>query len=483
MNRLMIFLMVWTNGASAAVTVDPTPSPVPVQILGLAEYLQQVATADPEARALRSAIQVAELRMREADVPYSPEFYGEYRLYDNKAQPTNLFAPSRTQGRDWKSGVRTTKSLIGLNADLFYTTQNQRLGGLSPLVPAITSYELPQLGLTLTQSLWRDGFGAASRSSASAARAASRQALLDARFKLKNLLLKAENTYWSIVSYGEVIRLQQENVDRARRLRDYMRGKLNQKLVDDVDYLQAQASFESRELEHKTSLDQRALSARLFNTLRGVESDQIETLAELPKGDFLLKTTRDPNKRMSREDFRSIFEAARMMENDAQSKESIIKPQLDLVGTVSTNGMDGKTTTAYEESLTDKYPNWSIKVVFSMPLDYHLISDMRRSYKVAREQATNTMAQSEYDERRAWNDLIAQNRESQGRFEKAQSIETIQTQLVQRERQRLLDGRSTTFQTTTFETQLAGAQIARVQAQLDLVQKHNLIKQFEEHPR
>jgi outer membrane protein TolC len=480
--RYLIAISLLSTGPVGAVTANPVSVAPIAPTLGLAEYLEQVQRANPEARAARDAIQVAELQMRQSSVPFSPELYADYTLFDNKAPPPNKFMPARTIGRNWDVGVRT-KTVIGLDGKAYYSTSNSQLIGLSPQVPATTSYEQPQFGLSLTQHLWRDGFGGATRQQVAAQDATSRKALLDAKFKLKNLLLQAENTYWSLVSYGEIIRLQQENIDRARRLRDYMKTKLNQRLVDDVDFLQAQASLESRELEHRTSVDQRAVLARQFNTLRGAEGDQIDALSDLPKGDLLLKTARDPSKRMSREDFRAIFESARTLEGNARFAQGNIAPQLDLVGSVSTNGMDGKTSNAYQQSFTDKYPNLSIGVSFSIPLDYRLIRDMRRSYNVARQNAEDMMAQSEYSERRAWEDLVQQNHESQGRFEKAQSIETISTELVQRERQRLMDGRSTTFQTTTFETQLAGAQIARVQAQLDLVQKHNLIKQFEEHPR
>lgn len=311
-------------------------------------------------------------------------------------------------------------------------------------------------------------------------RASSRRALLDAKLQLKNLTLQAENTYWSVVSFTEIIRLQQENVERARRLRDYMKQKVAQRLMDDVDFLQAAASCESRELEHKTSSDARSVAVRALNTLRGRNDDDVETLSELPKGDLLMKAVKDPSKRMTREDFRSIYEYSKITEGQALSAESQIAPQLDLVAGISGNGMDGKSTTAYREAAAGKYPNWNVGVIFSLPLDYRLIGSMRQSYRTARASARDWAEQAEYGERRAWDDLLKQNQESQDRFRRAVGIEEIQSRLVERERKRLLDGRSTTFQTTTIETALAASQISRVQAQLDLIQKHNLIKQFEE---
>jgi outer membrane protein TolC len=455
--------------------------PVPPAQLTLSSYLEQVKTGSAETRAAIESIQSLELRVKEPEGPYSPEFYSEYHLFDNRTLPTNDMSPQESKGRQWKTGIRD-QTTFGLKADAYFTSQRTTLGGVKqfPGMNFMTDYEQSSFGLNLQQSLWRDAFGEASRAERDGKKAAIRIDLLKQKFMLKNLLLRAENTYWSLVSYNQIVKLQEENVDRAKRLRDWMGQRAKMRLFDDVDAMQAEAAFQQRDLELQTSTNDRAAMLRQFNTLRGRNEESAETLAELPTSEFMLKTANDKSKRMSREDFQIVYEQAQASEAQSRATLSQLHPQLDLVGGIAGTGTDPVTSAAMNDASQGRHPSWSVGLQFSIPLDYSLISDIKHSYQAQKRAAADIREQARFNEERAWDDLLKQNREAQGIFERAISLEKLQTELVKRERQRLLNGRTTTFQSLTIEQNLALAQIARVRAQLGLLQLHNLIKQFEE---
>lgn len=448
--------------------------------LGLPEYLEQVKAKSPAARAALDGIESARLRLNEAEVPFSPELYSEYRLFDDQKEATNNFSPRFTRGRVWKVGVRK-QTTFGLNADAGFQSQNTTLG-VNPQQFGTPNFEQSSLTLSLQQSLWRNGFGEVTRESRLAQQAANRIALLEREFDFKEILLEAENTYWSLVSYNQIVALQVENVDRARRLRDWMKQRAGLRLFDDVDALQAQASFEKAEIDLQTSLNERAGLIRQFNTLRGQPGDKAEALAELPTAEFMTKTVHDTNKRMSREDFRKIFEQGQASDAEARVLLSKIRPQLDLVGSLSGNGFDASTGSAMGEATAGKHPSWAVGLVFSIPLDYSLVNDMKASYRAQRRAAVNLKEQARFSEGQVWEDLVTRKREAQNLFERSLSLEKLQTDLVKRERRRLLNGRSTTFQSINIEQGLAAAQISRVRAQLALLKLHNVLKQFVEMP-
>ena len=119
--------------------------------------------------------------------------------------------------------------------------------------------------------------------------------------------------------------------------------------------------------------------------------------------------------------------------------------------------------------------------IAAMPMGYHtLIGDMARSYKTAQKSAESMKEYAEFAEERAWQDLLQQKIEAQRRFERSLKLEKTQTELVKRERARLMAGRSTTLQTTTIEQNFASAQIQRVRSQLALLQVHNVLKTWGE---
>lgn len=452
------------------------------EVLTLAQYLEQVKANNPEARAAILNAQGAELRLKEADAPVIPEFYAEYNRFDRKPEQNSTFAQERVEGDQWKTGVRKQWT-FGLQSDVYFNAARSNL----TLPPAnfqpfrFTDYMESTVTLELKQPLWRNGFGDSVRANMDANLARLKAEHLKYKFALKNLLLKAEDTYWNLVSQNQIVQLQEENADRSAKMRDLMRRKFDQRLVDDVDSLQALAAHETRELELLASKDERAAVARQFNTLRGLNSDDVpEVLAPFPEKELGRKFAERPG--LTREDFQSLLEEARAMEMKSRASRSDIQPKLDLVAGVGANGIDGETGAAYSESTQFKHPFWTVGLQFSVALDFGKIHDIRRGHEASRRAARDLQQNAEFSLERTYKDLNFRYHEAQRRFAKAQDLERTQTDLVKRERQRLLNGRTTTFQTMTFEQNLAAAQIQRVKAQQALVQFYNVLKTFEVQP-
>ncbi len=450
--------------------------------LSLSEYLNQVKSRNPEARSLVDSAASYEMRMDEAQIPLSPELYAQYGLFDDKkqqAQPS--FMGDETRGQKWRAGLRT-QTKYGLSGDLYFNAQRTIISGASPQFLQVPDYMESTAVLQLNQSLWRNSFGESTRADLLAKRAVNDMSRLQARFNLKNLLLSAQNTYWSLVSYNQIEKLQRENVERAKQTRDRMTRGSRLRLFDDTDAMQAQAAFETRALELQTSLDERSALIRQFNTLRGLDSDELGTLDELPSTELMAGVAKVAQGRMSREDFEMLRAQAKATVAQARFAQSQLQPQLDLQASVATNGRDGLTSRSYDLAQTNKYPGWTIGVNFSLPLDFGLVRDVRKGFHSATRSAESLNEQAQFSEVRAWEDLTRQKKEAQGRYERSLSVEKIQTELVKRNRTRLNNGRTTTFEALNIEQGLALAQIGRVRAQLALLQIHNALQTFEAKP-
>lgn len=476
MKQLIIICLLVLHAAGAS-----------AQVLTLQAFLEEVKSNNPDARAALEGIASYESRLYEGDLILSPELYADLMRRDDK-KPTaeGQFAggpPMHMQGTQtdvtfWDVGVRK-QTTFGLGADLYFKSQRTIISNAPAMAMLTPDYMESSFNLDLKQSLWRNGFGEATRAQRDAKRAENEAALLENKFRLKDALLNAQNIYWGLVSTSQTVKLQQENVARAKRLFDYMSQRSKMKLVDDTDAMQAQASLETRELELQKSLDDRAQMIRVFNSLRGLYSDELPGLEDLP---LMKDVGKNPSGRMTREDFEQLRAKARMALSLAKKGKSEIQPKLDLVAGFSTNGRDGTTSASYYQAGTDRYPTWSVGVNFSMPLDFFLWRDVNRGLARAQSAADYAAKGAEFNEAKLWTDLLSQKKEALGRYERAVSIERLQTELVKRERTRLMNGRTTTFEAITFEQNLALAQIQRVKNQLDLLQIYNSIKTFEAKP-
>lgn len=452
------------------------------EALTLSQYLSQVQTQNPQGRALTENVTAMSLRVHEPEVPLMPEAYVQYGLSDDKkqqAQPT--FMGTETSWERWRVGVRK-QTEYGLGADLYFNTQRTKVENAAAYALPVPNYNDSTAVLQLTQSLWRNGFGESTRAEIVAKKADLEVKLLQAKFDLKNLLLSAQNAYWSLVSYNQIVKLQEENVDRAKKLRDRMTRGEKLRLFDDTEAMQAEAAFQTRELELQTSLDDRAELVRQFNTLRGLQTDDVPNVEDVPAKDLAIDANVGSQGRMSREDFEMLRAQARAAQAMAAGARSQIRPQLDVQASLATNGHDGLASRSFDAATSDRYPTWTVMVNFSVPLDWSLLSDLKHSYRASGRAAEALSQQASYSEVRAWQDLLKKQREASGRYQRAINLEKIQTDLVKKERQRLANGRTTTFEALNMEQNLALSQIQRVRAQLAFLQIQNSIKTFEVKP-
>lgn len=464
-----LFILFFVTGVQAQTQAVPS--------LTLSEYLRQVQSQSPQGRAMVQMVKSFELRMVEADSITAPEIYGEYSKSDNQNEVLMPVMGRRTEGAGWKLGVHK-QFTTGTAADLSYSSRWANITGNSFMTQS--NYWENKATLEVSQPIWRNGFGAETKANIDLKRAETRRRLMEAKYDLKNLLLEAENTYWSLVSFNEVIKLQEENVERSKKNRDLMKNKAGLRLVDDVDYLQTQAALETRELELQNSNDERMNLIRKFNTLRGSNFEHVEVLQSFPEKELAAKFT--PNSRITREDFEVLRSKAELARAEARAGRSHVRPQLDLVGQFSANGIDGHSSNAYDEVADNEHEQWMVGVRFSAALDFGLIGGMYRAFKAQQRAAIDLGQAADFTLERTYKALSEQRGEAQRRLERAVSLEKLQTNLVKRERQRLLNGRTTTFQFINMEQNLAAAQIQKVQAQLSLVKVHNVLKTFEESP-
>ncbi len=447
--------------------------------LNVAQYLEQVRTQNRQASSLIQSIQVLENRLEEPGAMLVPEFYAQAGLFDDKKQAANpAFAGVETQGSTWRTGFRK-QTEFGLGANLYFNSQRAKVSQASPMFLPVPDFAESALVLELNQPLWRNAFGDGTRANIEMARESISAGLYEAKFQLKNFMLNAQNLYWSVVSYNQIIQLQEDNVARAKKLRDRMTRGSKLRLFDDTDAMQAEAAYQLRDLELQSSIDERAEMIRQFNTLRGSSQDTIEPLDDFPVEALAKEVTIEQKGKISREDFSMLKAQARAAKASAMASRSKIRPQLDLQMSVAGTGRDGTSSKSYSQATSDEFPTWSVGVVFSVPLDFGLTWQLRRAYHASGEVAQAQLDHAEYSEQRTWADLVKQQREAHGRFKRAMEIEKIQTNLVQRERKQLANGRSTTFEALNIEQGLALAQIQRVRSQLVFLQIHNLIKTFE----
>lgn len=452
-------------------------SVVPSYAMTLNEYLNQVSLNNEGVRGAKLGEEAKELRLSESTLFYKPSFFLTGEFSDDK-RPTNApsFQGTQTIRNTFRAGLIQNFS-TGTKATISYNIYKTEINGASPGVLARDSFYDVAPQIELSQSLWRNFMGAEFDANVEAQRAQVESSRLNDQFSLKQLLVRAENAYWRLAFAEQALQVQMESLDRARKLRDWNANRMRNNLVDEADYLQAEANLQNRELEQETALIELETAKREFNSIRQSNEDIQLTSAGLPNREELM-TLKLPEKSGQREDVLIAIENQKVINANSALGTERNKPNLELYGSYSLNGRDEKYRPAYDQA-TDGTKPWTIVGLrFSTPLDFGALSDYKKGYAQEKVAAELTARRKSYEVDREWEILSQRFDEFKKRLTLSKRMEEVQSKKLTAEKRRYNQGRSTTFQVLTFEQDFANAQLLRLRNEFELVNVHNQLKLF-----
>lgn len=445
--------------------------------MSLNEYLDQVRKNNDAVKGAKIGQEAKELRLGEASLFFKPSFFltGEYS--DDK-RPTNApsFQGTQTIRNTFRAGF-SENFRTGTKASVSYNIYKTEINGAAPgILARDTFYDVaPQI--ELSQSLWRNFMGAEFEANEQAQLSQVEAARLNDQFTIKQLLQRAETAYWTVVYAEHVNKVQKESLDRAVKLRDWNRSRMRNNLVDEADYLQAEANLQTRELELESAAIDLESARREFNSIRQSSEPVPEISTDLPNRDYL-QTVVLPEKSGLREDVLIAVQNKKAAEANAILGKERNKPNLEVYGSYSINGRDESYGDAYDQSFGGTKPWTIVGLRFSTPMDFGAMSDYRKGYAQEKVAAELNARRKAYEVDREWEILVQRFDDFKQRLTLSKRMEEIQQKKLVSEKKRYNQGRSTTFQVLQFEQDFANAQILRLRNEQQLINVHNQLKLF-----
>lgn len=230
--------------------------------MDLQTYLKTVLEKNKSVQAYEASQSAAEDRRVAGDIELVPMLSAGVN-YMNDSSPLGQFAQlgaSKTVATDAKL-VLAKKFSSGTDVALSgAATEVQNEGNLT--VPAFRNFAFGTLGLSLSQSLWKDAFGSGTR-----LRWQRQDAVTEAevgRYDLqkKLLLVEAEAVYWDYIYLQETVKIGKASLDRAKRIEGWTRRRTNDGISDRADLYSAQALVAARQLQLVSAEDDFAAAKR-----------------------------------------------------------------------------------------------------------------------------------------------------------------------------------------------------------------------------
>lgn len=452
-------------------------SAFPAVPITLEQYLGEVQTKNGAVKGADLSAEAKSERSDEGSLFFKPSFFltGEY-VDDQRPTTAPAFQGDQTLRHSLRAGL-SQNFRSGTRASLSYIYNKTEIKGASQaLLPQNTFFDVAPT-LEVSQSLWRNFLGSQTIATETVTNANNEAQKFQEEFSYKQLMMNAKNAYWRLYFAQQGLKVQQESLERAKKLRDWNRGRVSSNLVDESELLQAEANLQNREMEYQDTLTELQTAKREFNSFREGEEDVSLVENEQVESKYILNA-KIPQKKDIREDVLATIAANRAAIAQAEIGSEKNKPDLELYGSYSINGRNKQYDEAREQAFGATRPMSVIGVRFTTPIDFGALSEYRQSYAKDKLASEMKMKRKTYEVEREWEILSERFTNFKTRLELTQKLEKVQEKKLTTEKRRYNQGRTTTFQVLQFEQDFANAQLLKLRNERELIIVYNQLMLF-----
>jgi outer membrane protein TolC len=430
-----------------------------VPAMTLEQFLGEVQKKNKNFQALDVNKEGAEDRRVAGDLSLSPVLSMSGGYLSDEKQPQQI--GTKMVSRQYTLGVAKEFS-SGTQAGINGNVQQVQISNPPAPYQAFGDYSAGSLGVTLSQSLWKNGFGHGTRLRQQRESSASDLEKQNYTLQQRQILIEAESAYWDYLYQQDELKQRQESLDRARKIDAWLRRRFADGINNRADYLNGQALAASRELQLAMTRDQ-AISAE--KTLR----DMLELAPneKLPAFESDFKQNRGINTFVEGQGGRVVRLDAYIATLDAKTKKlgaeevtENLKPDLVLQGAYNTNSNIRPNTTETLNHIADpNIPTTQVGVKFTYMFD----TDAKNSQEsLARKDAIASQLRSErklLESDTSWSELQRRYNELLKQIETADRISQLQSSRAREQSLMLNRGRAITSDVINSEEDAANSSL------------------------
>lgn len=300
------------------------------------------------------------------------------------------------------------------------------------------------------------------------------QALLNREMSASNVLRDVINTYWGLSYATQNLAIQRAAVDLAKEQLRVTQAQIDVGRLAPVDAAAVQRAIVDRMqsvLVAEQDLLYRTLELRRLFGLAMTPTPPIFSAQDVPDAhphdvdvSAEIQHALDANPQL-----KSVSLGITLSQVDLDVARSTLKPQLDFVGNIGSNGR----RTSFNESVTQTLGfdavNWSAGLNFSLPIENRTARGQVRAAEVEGESARLEAGDLDLEIRNQVLRLASQVRSASQRVQLAKQTVDYANQNLEAEKARFSVGRSTNNDVLLRQQELRTSQIQEVQATVDLL--------------
>lgn len=428
------------------------------EVWTLNQFLDKATSQTESFQALDKSLQSlqAEIASRDLDLSSTLKIEG-WKIQDRKDSFTNSIDRRNdsdllglTLAKPFATGTTLSLATAGERADQNTFTSDQYR----------SDWEL-----SLSQDLWRNGFGRQTYLRRQSDQAELESRKLDLLLQRQQLLNRLESAYWDLALVLKQRNIADENLKRSQQILDWTQKRVRLSAALDTDLLQAQALVSTRQLElsdiNRSFESTWALLQELVPAMTPQSFSPLSSELEKERDPHSLLSGQnagsDPNPTLI-EVLSSRYKTEQLL-TESQAVRDDLNPSLQLQLAHGKNGIRSSADEAVQRSLDGQATDTRVGLVFSMDLDFTL--------KRQRQLAAELKAQaSELEHRRlqkasdvSWKDYLAQIDYLKKSLELSRKLFDFQNKRIARQRVYFQRGKNTVFEFISSEVEVSAAEL------------------------
>ncbi len=435
--------------------------------MNLQDFLKAVESNHKSVQALDEAKKAAKLGQEAGDIELVPVLTADAGFINDK-NPLGQFAAfgaSETKTSSYSLGLAkkfSTGTGVSLTAST-YEIDNSLVPTSTPN-PAAARFQkfgAGALGLGISQSLWKDFLGNATRLRQERQEVST--AVSSGTFDLQKqmLLVGAEAAYWNYIYSLENLKIGKASLERAKRIAAWTQRRVNDGISDRADLLQVQALVAARTLQLISAEDELAAAKRSLRDYLELNADQAlpEMTGDISQARALnASLSGRKGKVMALDAFLSSLDAkVKLLES--REAEDKLRPDLILSGSYNTNAFEGSMSDAVQKWTDTDRPTSKVGIKLIYPFD---MGPKNAAREAARKSALISQLQSErkmLESESSWIELNRRYSEMTKRVEAAAEISRLQTAAAKAQADLFNKGRAVTANVITAEEDAGNAEL------------------------
>lgn len=438
-------------------------------------------------RLLKSALPGTEVPFLQSRAALDTRLFGNATRLINENEPETAFNPLRTTGtnvaigarKTFSTGTTATVELSHGNVNQTYPTDLSAPSGFSPFASLDGNRYTTKASVGLSQNLWKDAFGRATRMGLRAGELQKEAALSAFEESVQEWVFGIVQLYYGAWLAQSQVEAAHVNLQRRQRLSGITQIKANRGTAESPDVLQVRSALANSQVQlasaEQTLADRwrtLVMSLKLPEAWLTLEAREIPVALDDPLASALAACgtlsamAPAPGTATSVKRAEAQAEAARLL---FESAKDAARPDLDLNLSYATNGVDVASRGAtLKDTASLDFPAWTVGLSFSFPLGGDAERATAYSAAVDRERAAALAAQAKNDLRLDWINRCSDLHRLQRAHQLIEGAFASQRSRAQAEEERFRLGRGSTLaviqagdDVTATEMALRGSEVER----------------------